>query len=376
MIFSLNDIPKNKRLIIYGYGHAGQMLLKFLSIYRPNQTIKCIVDDNYKNSDNDLKIITFEDLNDIYSQNDLILVTLLLSDKIEYRLRENTKFNYSLIRLNYFHDDIEFLKFKKFYNNKRKYISKLHSFDEYKEKDKLKRVLSIFTNEVDKELYSTIVSCWHEGDELIQDYFVNNFEKIGRHYLEYLDFSKIKNVIEGGVADGINSIEFLSLLSKDCKIFGFDPIFNEYNESKHKKYLEENNNFEVILKGLWDVDTNLEINISDSLPLASVSEVKSILSKTIEVTSIDNFMNVRKIDKLDFLKLDIEGAEYNCLKGAINTLKKDRPQLSISIYHKYEHLYEIPLFLYDNLANYTFRLGQYHYEHGETVLYAIPNELI
>jgi FkbM family methyltransferase len=46
---------------------------------------------------------------------------------------------------------------------------------------------------------------------------------------------------------------------------------------------------------------------------------KKILSDT-----LDNLMKRRKIDKLDFLKIDTEGYEYEVLKGAINSLKKHR----------------------------------------------------
>jgi hypothetical protein len=40
-----------------------------------------------------------------------------------------------------------------------------------------------------------------------------------------------------------------------------------------------------------------------------------------------------KLGRVDFIKMDIEGAETNALSGARETLAKDHPRLSISAYH-------------------------------------------
>ena len=64
-----------------------------------------------------------------------------------------------------------------------------------------------------------------------------------------------------------------------------------------------------------------------------------------------------KINKLNFIKLDIEGAELEVLRGAEKSIKILRPRLAISIYHKLEHFFEIPLYLNEILSNYSFRLS-------------------
>ena len=53
-----------------------------------------------------------------------------------------------------------------------------------------------------------------------------------------------------------------------------------------------------------------------------------------------------------------------------------RPQLAISSYHSDSDFLNIPLYLYENLENYTFRLGHYSPSIDETVFYAVPNEYI
>ena len=63
------------------------------------------------------------------------------------------------------------------------------------------------------------------------------------------------------------------------------------------------------------------------------------------------------------------------LKGAIKTLKQDRPQLAVCIYHTKQHLFEIPLFLDKVLDHYQYRIGHYSSTFWDTVLYAIPDEV-
>jgi len=75
----------------------------------------------------------------------------------------------------------------------------------------------------------------------------------------------------------------------------------------------------------------------------------------VKVASIDNFVKKNKIDKVDFIKMDIEGAEFDALRGAVVTLKRDKPDLLVAIYHKGEHFFEIPSWLKKQVPEYNFR---------------------
>lgn len=72
-----------------------------------------------------------------------------------------------------------------------------------------------------------------------------------------------------------------------------------------------------------------------------------------------------------FIKMDIEGAELNGIKGARNTIEKYKPDLAICIYHNLEHLWKIILYIRSIENEYTFYIRTYEFAGMETVLYAI-----
>lgn len=67
----------------------------------------------------------------------------------------------------------------------------------------------------------------------------------------------------------------------------------------------------------------------------------------------------------------IEGAEYEALLGAKNTIKKYKPKCAISIYHKRCDIWEIPILLLSYNPDYKFYLRTYSFSGNDTVLYAL-----
>jgi FkbM family methyltransferase len=74
-----------------------------------------------------------------------------------------------------------------------------------------------------------------------------------------------------------------------------------------------------------------------------------------------------------FIKMDIEGAETDALLGARRIIEKHAPILAICLYHKQEHLWEIPLLLQSFNDQYRFVLRRYSDQCWESVCYAIPD---
>lgn len=121
-------------------------------------------------------------------------------------------------------------------------------------------------------------------------------------------------------------------------------------------------------KGLWSKSEKLFFEGG-----GSASRIVSYKTdNVIDVVSIDEYMGERKCN---YIKMDIEGAEFPALMGGINLIKRERPILAISIYHSLDDFWKIPQYLMSELENYRYYVRHHSLIFCETVLYGIPNEL-
>ena len=95
----------------------------------------------------------------------------------------------------------------------------------------------------------------------------------------------------------------------------------------------QNGRLKVIEKALWDTEGTLTLERHD---ISVQTQVKGGDAGGIEVamTTLDRLVEDLNLSRVDFIKMDIEGAEQPALRGAIETLKRHRPILAIGSYHK------------------------------------------
>ena len=119
----------------------------------------------------------------------------------------------------------------------------------------------------------------------------------------------------------------------------------------------------VIDKGLWSRAEVLRFAVSQEPSISGISGTGNI---SVEVETIDNMS-----PDATFIKLDVEGAELEALRGAAGTIKRNRPKLAVCLYHKPADLFEIPLFIKSLVPEYRFFLRQHQPVSCELVLYAV-----
>lgn len=90
----------------------------------------------------------------------------------------------------------------------------------------------------------------------------------------------------------------------------------------------------------------------------------------LEVTTIDRSVESGGLERLDFIKMDIEGAESYALRGAEQSLRRFRPRLAISVYHAPGDLWSIAQWIDSLGLGYRFHLDHYTIHYEETVLFA------
>lgn len=106
-----------------------------------------------------------------------------------------------------------------------------------------------------------------------------------------------------------------------------------------KKVIEVNKKYNIIpvCLALGDENKTIEIVNSQSNSYLSFNGKNKI---DVDMVTLDKFVEDNNIE-VGLIKTDLEGFEQPFLRGAINTIKKQKPTLIISIYHSYEDFFEI-----------------------------------
>ena len=85
---------------------------------------------------------------------------------------------------------------------------------------------------------------------------------------------------------------------------------------------------------------------------------------------LDDLVTSGSIKKADFIKMDIEGAEQQALRGAEKSIRRFKPKLAITVYHSLEDFWEIPQWIAQLGLEYKLYLRHFTIHQEETVLFA------
>lgn len=191
---------------------------------------------------------------------------------------------------------------------------------------------------------------------------------VGEQYFDIWEPGSDEVIIDCGAYDGTTELQIAKWSNFSYrKIYALEP--NEANCRKCRLFYESNHlqNIELIPKASWSRDTTLSFSVEQG-KASSGGKVGGGDSGKIPATTIDN---IAGHEKVTFIKMDVEGAELESLKGAAKTIQRDSPKLAICIYHKFEDLWEIPAYILKLNANYRFYIRHYTSYIYETVLYAV-----
>lgn len=191
------------------------------------------------------------------------------------------------------------------------------SFDILKEKDKV----------IYKTVFGKTVLLTNEALYPIADDF--NY---------YQHFYKVKEndiVVDAGANMGHISIFFSKRVGENGKVYCFEP--DKFNI----QYLNNNRQLNIDLKDniviedllLWNENALVDFEEAGTVGSSAVwfSGNANVVKK--QAITLDSWANQRKLTKLDFVKMDIEGAEIEALDGSIQVIKQFNPNFAIASYH-------------------------------------------
>ncbi|MEI0604755.1 FkbM family methyltransferase [Brachyspira alvinipulli] len=173
-------------------------------------------------------------------------------------------------------------------------------------------------------------------------------------------------VFDIGAWKGDSAYFFSKKCSNDAKIYAFEPDANAYEALKCVKEKYKLNN--VILENVLLSNKEETIDFVSMIPNTPVVKMNAV--------TVDKFVNDNNIDRIDYIKMDVEGAEQHILEGAKETIKKFRPSLAIAVYHGgklfMEDFYKVPIFVKEITEGYKYYIRTFSPWGGETILFCKP----
>lgn len=211
----------------------------------------------------------------------------------------------------------------------------------------------------------------------IPDEFIINVGKMAddANRVQYFDLPELKKslteeevFVDAGAFDGQTSSMFARWAGKYKKIFVLEP--DPKNREKCRKTLETMSaEYELLPFGAWNKSEQLSF-ASGLNGLSHISGNEEKISEKqikIQADKLDNLIH----ERVSFIKMDIEGAELNAIKGAEKIIKTYKPKLAICVYHKKEDIWEIPRLILSCVPEYKLYLRHYSPTENETVLYCV-----
>ncbi|MEW6772890.1 MAG: FkbM family methyltransferase [Bacteroidota bacterium] len=149
-------------------------------------------------------------------------------------------------------------------------------------------------------------------------------------------------IFDIGANIGEYTLYAASLVNSNGKVYSFEPVQSMFYTLKQNVDLNSHlrNKIICVNKGLGNKKVILPIydeqnNINEGL--FSIHQKNFIHSKKIqdiEIDTLDNFVNENYLDRIDFIKIDVEGHELYVLQGGIDAIKKFHPKLMIEMSEK------------------------------------------
>ena len=236
-------------------------------------------------------------------------------------------------------------------------------------RERIESIKSLLEDEESRIIYQTMIDF-----RCTQDYkLLKNIREIreDKQYFdnEFFAYQDGEKLIDGGAYDGDTIDMFNHQMRKrkikNTNVVAFEPDENNYGRLIKRKAV-------VVKAGLWSSSKELrfvEGRESFSRLLKDNEFPKS--EEKVSIVRVKSIDDLRECDNATLIKMDIEGAEQEALKGAENLIKKENPKLAICIYHSDQDMIEIPEWIHKTVPEYRLWIRQHADTIGETVVYAM-----
>jgi FkbM family methyltransferase len=150
----------------------------------------------------------------------------------------------------------------------------------------------------------------------------------------YLKPSKDNVVIDVGAHYGFYTLYASRLVGANGLIIALEPASENYKRLTANLELNKIKNVKAFNIGLADFEGKAKLYLSkrDGCEHSIIIQMSEDF-EYVPVKTLDNFVCDLRLTKINLIKLDTEGAELRILMGAISTIQKHKPKLTIAAYH-------------------------------------------
>jgi FkbM family methyltransferase len=195
----------------------------------------------------------------------------------------------------------------------------------------------------------------------LEQVVVESFYPDNWHYYEVPE-TKVETgdfVVDCGAAEGL----FSFLIHKRCKKVFMIELVPKFCASLSRTF-EHSRSAEIIPLAISDQEGFANISghdISSALLIGEKTEV------SVPVTTLDKLFFERDIP-ISYIKIDLEGFDHHALLGARDLIKKNKPKIAVTTYHKYEHAQQMESYLKSIVPSYNFRIKGIFQRSGAPVM--------
>ncbi len=244
----------------------------------------------------------------------------------------------------------------------------------YKEnEEKIQKVISILADERSREIYNSIIEYKLSGDISCLRYSHSDFSEI---YRDIINADSFEYIADLGAYNGDTLREIKPYVPRLRSAVAFEP-----DRRNHKKLCEYAclESFEIKAHKIaaWSHTETLIFDESGNRNSTLISENAlpvTKAAKTVEVDA-DSLDNVLSGTRVDYIKYDVEGSEKEAIDGSHNTISSYSPALLISLYHRSEDIFELPLLIHKRYPEYKLHIRRREYIPAwDTVLIAVKGQ--
>ena len=208
----------------------------------------------------------------------------------------------------------------------------------------IEKVYNSLTDSLSKKIYVAVLNYRISGK---LKFLLEGYSEKDEMY-SLLNTRRVKNVIDAGAYNGDTAKEAISYFKELTTVYAIEA--DKKNFKRLKKFSEESSvKVDAINAAVWD-KCEKGIFIGSGNRNSSVSSTASYQHKEsdVELISIDSL----NISNADYIKYDVEGAEYEALVGSEKTIKSSLPIMLISLYHRSRDVFSIPKFIMEKYPQY------------------------